>query len=101
MSSRLPSMRTLPALSQVEDRIAELRGRLVPVDGQPLRFSVPLAMAVTTAERRTLSDVAKRVEAELKPCRERSHVSTAVARILLGFEQGRGRGEVENALLVN
>ena len=25
----------------------------------------------------------------------------AVARILLGFEQGRGRGEVENALLVN
>lgn len=101
MSNPLPSMRTLPTLSQAGDRIAELRGRLVPVDGQPTRFSVPRALAATTAERRALSDVAKRVETELKPCRDRSHVSMAVARILLGFEQGRGRGEVENALLVN
>lgn len=31
----------------------------------------------------------------------RAHVDKAVSRILLGFEQGRGRGDVENALLVN
>ncbi|KQO88869.1 hypothetical protein ASF36_23875 [Methylobacterium sp. Leaf90] len=100
MSNRLPSMLTTPMLAQAEDRITELRGRLVPVDGQPTRFCVPQDKAATTAERRALSAVAERVEAELKPCRVRAHVDTVVARILLGFEQGRGRGGAENALLV-
>lgn len=100
MSSRLPSTLTTPMLAQAEDRITELRGRLVPVDGQPTRFCVPQDKAATTAERRALSAVAERVETELKACRVRAHVDTVVARILLGFEQGRGRGGAENALLV-
>jgi len=101
MSSRLPSMRTLPTLSQAEAKISALHGRLAPVDGQPTRFCVPRALAATTAERHALSDVAARVTAELAPSKQRDHVDAMVSRVLLGFEQGRGRGADEEEVLVS
>lgn len=101
MSSRLPSMRTLPTLSQAEAKISALHGRLAPVDGQPTRFCVPRAMAATTAERHALSDVAERLRAELAPSQRRDHIDAMVSRVLLGFEQGRGRGADEEEVLVS
>lgn len=101
MSSRLPSMRTLPTLSQAEAKISALHGRLAPVDGQPTRFCVPRAMAATTAERHALSEVAERLRAELAPSQRRDHVDAMVSRVLLGFEQGRGRGADEEEVLVS
>lgn len=56
-------------------------------------------MAATTAERHALSAVAKRVEAELAPCRVRAHVDVLVTRILAGFEQGRGRSDEEGEVI--
>ncbi|WHQ72549.1 hypothetical protein KEC54_13840 [Methylorubrum extorquens] len=101
MSSRLPSMRTLPTLNPVEAKISALHGKLAPVDGQPTRFCVPRAMAATTAERRALSDVAERLRAELAPSQRRDHVDAMVSRVLLGFEQGRGRGAEEEEVLIS
>ncbi|MBK3406273.1 hypothetical protein H0176_23620 [Methylorubrum populi] len=101
MSSRLPSMRTLPTLSLAEAKISALHGRLAPVDGQPTRFCVPRAMAATTAERHALSEVAERLRAELAPSQRRDHVDAMVSRVLLGFEQGRGRGADEEEVLVS
>lgn len=101
MSNRLPSMRTLPALSQVEERISELRGGLVPVDGQPNRFCVPPGKAVTTAERQALCAVAERLELERAARPDRKAVDLTVSRVLLGFEIGRGREDVRNEILVN
>jgi hypothetical protein len=105
MSNRLPSMRTPPALSPAEVSRAEasipaLRGNLAPVDGQPTRFCVPRHMAATTAERHALSAVAERVKAELAPSRRPELIDATVTRVLLGFEQGRGRGEDENEVLI-
>lgn len=57
-------------------------------------------MAATTAERRALSAVAERVKVELQPCRDRRSVDALVTRILIGFEQGRGRGDDEDEVLV-
>ncbi|MCP1538996.1 hypothetical protein [Methylorubrum extorquens] len=86
-------------VSQAEAKISALHGKLAPVDGQPIRFCVPLAMAATTAERRALSAVAERVRAELAPIPRRDHVDAMVSRVLLGFEQGRGRGAEEEVLI--
>ncbi|GJE78664.1 hypothetical protein [Methylorubrum suomiense] len=101
MSNRLPSMRTLPALSQVEAKIPELRGRLVPVDGQPNRFCVRRDRAVTTAERQALCAVAERLELERKAPADRNAVDVVISRVLLGFEMGRGREDVSNEILVH
>ncbi len=54
----------------------------------------------TTAERRVLSDVAARLNAELTAPSDPRHVDTVVTRVLLGFEQGRGRGDDENEVLI-
>ncbi|WP_283536274.1 hypothetical protein [Methylorubrum extorquens] len=58
-------------------------------------------MAATTAERRALSDVAERLRAELAPSQRRDHVDAMVSRVLLGFEQGRGRGAEEEEVLIS
>ncbi|OAH41033.1 hypothetical protein AX289_30650 [Methylorubrum populi] len=105
MSSRLPSTRTpltlSPAeVSRAEASISALRVNLAPVDGQPTRFCVPRGSEATTVERRALSAVAERVRAELQPCRDRRSVDALVTRILIGFEQGRGRGDDENEVLI-
>ncbi|KAA0122154.1 hypothetical protein CIW48_19330 [Methylobacterium sp. P1-11] len=47
-----------------------------------------------------LSDVAERLNAELTAVSNPRHVDTVVTRVLLGFEQGRGRGDDENDWLV-
>ncbi|MEE7449395.1 hypothetical protein MRF4_17155 [Methylobacterium radiotolerans] len=47
-----------------------------------------------------LSDVAERLNAELTAASNPRHVDTVVTRVLLGFEQGRGRGDDENDWLV-
>ncbi|MBA9063109.1 hypothetical protein GGQ91_002497 [Methylobacterium fujisawaense] len=47
-----------------------------------------------------LSDVAERLNAELTAASNPRHVDTVVTRVLLGFEQGRGRGDDENEILV-
>ncbi|MBB2959869.1 hypothetical protein FHU13_000230 [Methylobacterium sp. R2-1] len=78
-----------------------MHGKLAPVDGQPTRFCVPRALAATTAERRALSDVAERLKAELAPSQRRELVDALVSRVLLGFEQGRGRGADEEEVLVS
>lgn len=57
-------------------------------------------MAATTAERHALSAVAERVKAELAPSRRPELIDATVTRVLLGFEQGRGRGEVEEDALL-
>lgn len=58
-------------------------------------------MAATTAERHALSEVAERLRAELAPSQRRDHVDAMVSRVLLGFEQGRGRGADEEEVLVS
>ncbi|MBB2962887.1 hypothetical protein FHU13_003285 [Methylobacterium sp. R2-1] len=40
------------------------------------------------------------MKAELQPCRDRRSVDALVTRILIGFEQGRGRGDDENEVLI-
>ncbi|WP_457104329.1 hypothetical protein [Methylobacterium sp. P5_C11] len=47
-----------------------------------------------------LSDVAERLNAELTAASNPRHVDTVVTRVLLGFEQGRGRGDDENEVLI-
>ncbi|MBN4095621.1 hypothetical protein JX003_15495 [Methylobacterium sp. OT2] len=47
-----------------------------------------------------LSDVAARLNAELTASSDPRHVDTVVTRVLLGFEQGRGRGDDENEVLI-
>jgi hypothetical protein len=47
-----------------------------------------------------LSDVAARLNAELTAPSDPRHVDTVVTRVLLGFEQGRGRGDDENEVLI-
>lgn len=105
MSSRLPSTRTpltlSPAeVSRAEANISALHGNLAPVDGQPTRFCVPRGSEATIAERRALSAVAERVRAELAPSQRRNLIDATVTRVLLGFEQGRGRGQVEEDALL-
>lgn len=100
MSNRLPSTRTIPVPNLGEACITELLGRLEPVPGQPTRFCVPSERAVTTAERQALSGVAERLEHELAPWTNERHVDVVVSRVLLGFEQGRGRGDAENGMLI-
>ncbi|MGH1574347.1 hypothetical protein ACRAWG_31460 [Methylobacterium sp. P31] len=67
--------------------------------------------AATTTERQALSAVCDLLEAELAPWREQARgregispdrvaVDAIITRVLLGFEQGRGRGEDENDTLV-
>ncbi|MDP4005090.1 hypothetical protein [Methylobacterium sp. NEAU K] len=56
--------------------------------------------AVSTTERQQLSAVAERLNAELSASSNPAHVDTVVTRVLLGFEQGRGRGDDENEVLV-
>lgn len=105
MSNRLPSTRTIPALSLPEAKISALHGKLEEVPGRPNSFCVRQDRAATTAERRALSAVAERLEAELQGWRadlprDRGAVDAIVSRVLLGFEQGRGRSEAEDEVLV-
>jgi len=100
MSNRLPSTQTTPAPSTIEAWIGAFHGQLVAHPVHPTRYCVPLAKALTTAERRALSGVAERLEAELAPWAEPRHVDTIVSRVLLGFEVGRGRDEHETDVLV-
>ena len=95
MSNRLPSTRTTPTPAQVEERISALHGRLEAHPVLPTRCCVRRDRAATTAERRVLSDVAERLRAELTAASNPRHVDTVVTRVLLGFEQGRGRGDDE------
>lgn len=100
MSNRLPSTRTTQALSLPEARIEALHGALEAHPAHPTRFCVRSDRAVTTAERRALCAVSERLEAELAPCPNPVHIDTVVTRVLLGFEQGRGRGDDENEVLI-
>ena len=100
MSNRLPSTRTTPTPAQVEERISALHGRLEAHPVLPTRCCVRRDRAATTAERRVLSDVAARLRAELTAPSDPRHVDTVVTRVLLGFEQGRGRGDDENEVLI-
>ena len=100
MSNRLPSTRTIPTPAQVEARISALHGRLEAHPVLPTRYSVRRDRAATTAERRVLSDVAERLNAELSAASNPAHVDVVVTRVLLGFEQGRGRGDDENEVLI-
>ncbi|MGE8126625.1 hypothetical protein ACQKQD_06565 [Methylobacterium sp. NPDC080182] len=56
--------------------------------------------AVSTTERQQLCALAGRLRAELTAASNPRHVDTVVTRVLLGFEQGRGRGDDENEVLV-
>ncbi|GEM95895.1 hypothetical protein [Methylobacterium radiotolerans] len=56
--------------------------------------------AVSTTERQQLCALAERLRAELTAASNPRHVDTVVTRVLLGFEQGRGRGDDENDWLV-
>ncbi|WP_373622340.1 hypothetical protein [Methylobacterium sp. OAE515] len=56
--------------------------------------------AVSISERQQLSAVAERLSAELAASSNPAHVDTVVTRVLLGFEQGRGRGDDENEVLI-
>lgn len=105
MSNRLPSTRTTQALSPAEVSRAEARievfhGRLAAHPAHPTRYCVPREKAVTTAERQALSAVGERLVAELQPWSNRGHVDAIVTRLLIGFEQGRARGEDEDEVLV-
>lgn len=100
MSNRLPSTRTTQALSLPEARIEALHGALEAHPAHPTRYCVRSDRAVTTAERRALCAVSERLEAELAPCANLDHIDTVVTRVLLGFEQGRGRGDEENDALI-
>ena len=100
MSNHLPSTRTTQALSLPEARITALHGRLEAHPVLPTRYCVRRDRAATTAERRALSDVAERLNAELTASSNPSHIDTVVTRVLLGFEQGRGRGDDENEVLI-
>lgn len=100
MSNRLPSTRTTPTPAQVEARISALHGRLEQHPVLLTRCCVRRDRAATTAERRVLSDVAARLNAELTAPSDPRHVDTVVTRVLLGFEQGRGRGDDENEVLI-
>jgi hypothetical protein len=100
MSNRLPSTRTTQALSLPEARIEALHGALEAHPAHPTRYCVRSDRAATTAERRALCAVSERLEAELAPCANLKHIDTVVTRVLLGFEQGRGRGDEENDALI-
>ncbi|XYD08834.1 hypothetical protein R1A27_28500 [Methylobacterium sp. NMS12] len=56
--------------------------------------------AVSTTERQQLCALAERLRAEMTAASNPRHVDTVVTRVLLGFEQGRGRGDDENDWLV-
>lgn len=100
MSNHLPSTRTTQALSLPEARIEALHGALEAHPAHPTRYCVRSDRAATTAERRALCAVSERLEAELAPCANLDHIDTVVTRVLLGFEQGRGRGDDENDALI-
>ena len=100
MSNRLPSTRTTQALSLPEARIEALHGALEAHPAHPTRYCVRSDRAATTAERQALCAVSERLEAELAPCANLDHIDTVVTRVLLGFEQGRGRSDEENDALI-
>lgn len=100
MSNRLPSTRTTQTPAHVEARISELHGRLEAHPVLPTRYCVRRDRAVSISERQQLSAVAERLDAELKASSNPAHVDTVVTRVLLGFEQGRGRGDDENEVLI-
>ncbi|MGU3384426.1 hypothetical protein ACLBYG_07960 [Methylobacterium sp. D53M] len=56
--------------------------------------------AVSTTERQQLCALAERLRAELTAASNPRHVDVVVTRVLLGFEQGRGRGDDENEVLI-
>lgn len=100
MSNRLPSTRTTQTPALIEAKISELHGRLEAHPVLPTRYCVRRDRAVSTSERQQLSDVAGRLSAELSASSNPAHVDTVVTRVLLGFEQGRGRGDDENEVLI-
>lgn len=86
--------------AQVEARISALHGALETHPVLPTRYCVRRDRAASTIERQQLSDVAERLNAELSASSNPRHVDTVVTRVLLGFEQGRGRGDDENEVLI-
>ncbi len=86
--------------SPIEAKIETFHGRLERHPVHPTRYCVRSDRAVTTTERRALSDVAERLEADLVPWTDRRQVDAIVSRILLGFEQGRGRGDEADEVLI-
>lgn len=95
------SLTTTKAASrrQLEARIEVLHGHLAVDPALPTRFSVPRAFAATTAERRALSVVRDRLEAELKPWEDRDLVDAVVGKMLKGFELGQGLSEMDRRVL--
>lgn len=95
------SLTTTKAASrrQLEARIEELHGHLAVDPALPTRFSVPRALAATTAERRALSVVRDRLEAELKPWEDRDLVDAVIGKMLKGFELGQGLSEMDRRVL--
>ena len=75
---------------EAEVKIEELHGRLEAHPAHPNRFCVPRPMAATTTEQRQLCAVRERLERDLAPCEDARQVEAAVARLLLGFDLGRG-----------
>jgi hypothetical protein len=100
MSNRLPSTRTTQTPAQAEARISALHGALETHPVLPTRYCVRRDRAVSTSERQQLSAVAERLSAQLAAASNPAHVDTVVTRVLLGFEQGRGRGDDENEVLI-
>lgn len=100
MSNRLPSTRTTLMPAQAEVMISELHGALETHPVLPTRYCVRRDRAVSTTERQQLCALAERLRAELTAASNPRHVDTVVTRVLLGFEQGRGRGDDENEVLV-
>lgn len=92
MSKELTTTPTSGSITprEAEAKIEVLHGRLVPVDGQPTRFCVPRGSEATTAERRALSAVQRRLEQERAGCTNRDHIDVVVSRVILGFEKGAG-----------
>ena len=100
MSNHLPSTRTTPMPAQVEAKISALHGALETHPVLPTRYCVRRDRAASITERQQLSGVAERLSAELSASSNPRHVDTVVTRVLLGFEQGRGRSDDENEVLI-
>jgi hypothetical protein len=85
---------------EAEEKIEAFHGSLAPVEGHPTKFCVPRAAAPSTRELQLFSVVQSRLERELEPCTNRTHVEAVINRLLLGFDIGNGPSD-ENAVTLN
>ncbi|WP_264046932.1 hypothetical protein [Methylobacterium flocculans] len=85
---------------EAEERIEAFHGSLAPVEGHPTKFCVPRAAAPSSRELQLFSAVQSRLERELEPCTNRTHVEAVINRLLMGFDIGNGPSD-ENAVTLN